>query len=105
MAASLAWLVPAGLILIAAAGVPTERAWQTGLAGVAAVSLSILAFFALGFGLAFGGLGLIHPQNAGFNELIWEWSLLSGTWGPQWGMAGLAGWALGGTAATILPAL
>ena len=46
MAAGLAWLVPAGLILIAAAGVPADRAWQTTLAGVAAASLSVLAFFA-----------------------------------------------------------
>jgi Amt family ammonium transporter len=62
--------------------------------------LSILAFFAVGFGIAFGGLGLIYPQNAGFDGLVWEWSLLSSAWGPQWGMAGLSGWALGGGLAT-----
>lgn len=100
LAASLAWLVPAGFTLMAAAAVPPERAWQTALAGLAAAGLAALAFFLVGFSLAFGGIGLLHPDVAGFSGLVWEWSALGPEWGPTWGMAGLAGWALSGPAAT-----
>lgn len=100
VAAGLAWLIPAGLTLIAAAGVPEERAWQTALAGVAAAGIGTVAFFLTGFGLAFGGIGLARGDVAGLDGLIWEWSLLGGDWGPTWGMMGLRGWALGGPAAT-----
>ena len=100
MAACLAWLVPAGFILVAAAGVPHERAWQTALGGVAGAALGTLLFFAVGFGLAFGGLGLVTPATAGYGDLAMEWTLVSGDWGFQWGMAGLTGWALTGSAAT-----
>lgn len=99
LASSLAWLVPAGLTLIAAASVPARRGWQTALAGVAAAGLAVSAFFAVGFSVAFGGIGLIDWRE-GFSGLVWEWSLLGPEWGPKWGMAGLAGWALTGPAAT-----
>lgn len=99
LAASLAWLLPAGFTLIAAAGVPAERAWHTALAGVAGSGLAVLAFFLAGFAVAFGGVGLVH-SDPGYNGLIWEWTLLGPDWGPDWGMAGLAGWALAGPAAT-----
>ena len=72
IAACLAWLVPAGFILVAAAGVPQQRTWQTALAGVAGASLGVLLFFAVGFGLAFGGLGLVTPSAAGFGSLVWD---------------------------------
>ena len=100
IAACLAWLVPAGFVLVAAAGVPQQRAWQTALAGVAGASLGVLLFFAVGFGLAFGGLGLVTPPTVGFGSLVWEWTLVAGDWGYKWGMAGLNGWALTGPAAT-----
>lgn len=100
LAACLAWLVPAGLILITAAGMPTERARQAALAGVTGMGLAALVYFLFGFGLAFGGVGLLHGQEPGFAGLVWEWSILGPDWGPTWGMAGLAGWALNGAAAT-----
>ena len=100
IAACLAWLVPAGFILLAAAGVAQQRAWQTALAGVAGASLGVLLFFAVGFGLAFGGLGLVTSPAAGYGSLVWEWTLVAGDWGYKWGMAGLNGWALTGPAAT-----
>ncbi|MCS6842777.1 MAG: ammonium transporter [Caldilineales bacterium] len=100
LAASLAWLAPAGFTLMAAAAAPPERAWQTALAGLAAVGLAALAFFLVGFSLAFGGVGLVYPDVPGFGGLVWEWSALGPEWGPTWGMAGLAGWALTGPAAT-----
>ncbi|MEA3337086.1 MAG: hypothetical protein U9R25_14345 [Chloroflexota bacterium] len=100
VAASLAWLVPAGLALIAIAGAAPQRVWRSALGAIAAISLGVLAFFLAGFAIAFGGIGLIQPDVAGFDELVWEWSLMGSEWGPQWGTAGLAGWALAKAAAT-----
>lgn len=100
LAAGLAWLTPAGFVLIAAASAPPDRAWQTALAGPAGVALAALAGFAVGFALAFGGIGLAYAQTPAYSALIWEWSPLSLEWGPNWGVAGLTGWALAGPAAT-----
>ena len=100
LAASLAWLTPAGFLLLATAGAQDARTWQAALGGLAGITLGILAFFVVGFALAFGGLGLIRPAVAGFDGLVWEWTLLAGQWGTQWGMAGMKGWALSGPAAT-----
>ncbi len=100
LAASLAWLVPAGFVLLAAAGAQESRAWQAALGGVAGAALGIALFFLVGFALAFGGIGLAWPNVAGYSELVWEWTLLAGPWGTRWGMAGLSGWALTGPAAT-----
>ncbi len=100
LAASLAWLVPAGLIMLAAAGAREERAWQVALGGVAGAALGIITFFLVGFALAFGGLGLARPDIPGYAGLMWEWTLLAGKWGTHWGMAGMSGWALSGPAAT-----
>lgn len=100
LAASLAWLVPAGFVLLAAAGAQEGRAWQAALGGVAGAALGVALFFAAGFALAFGGLGLVRLDVPGYSGLVWEWTLLAGQWGTRWGMAGLSGWALTGPAAT-----
>lgn len=100
LAASLAWLVPAGFVLLAAAGAQESRAWQAALGGVAGAALGIMLFFLVGFALAFGGLGLAGSTVPGYSGLVWEWTLLAGQWGIRWGMAGLSGWALTGPAAT-----
>lgn len=98
LTASLAWLVPIGFVLLAAAGAD-ERAWQAALGGVAGVALGVLLFFLVGFALAFGGLGLLQADVPGYSGLVWEWTLLAGQWGTRWGMAGMSGWALSGPAA------
>lgn len=100
LAASLAWLVPAGFALLAAAGAQESRAWQAALGGVAGAALGIVLFFLVGFALAFGGIGLTAADVPGYSGLVWEWTLLAGQWGFRWGMAGLSGWALTGPAAT-----
>lgn len=100
LAASLAWLVPAGLIMLAAAGAREDRAWQVALGGVAGAALGVITFFLVGFALAFGGLGLARLDVPGYAGLMWEWTLLAGQWGTHWGMAGMSGWALSGPAAT-----
>ena len=100
LAAALAWLVPAGFVLLAAAGVREGRAWQAALGGVAGAALGVMLFYLVGFALAFGGIGLVRLDVPGYGELVWEWTLLAGEWGTQWGMAGMSGWALSGPAAT-----
>ncbi len=100
LAASMAWLVPAGFVLLAAAGAQESRAWQTALGGVAGAALGVALFYLVGFALAFGGMGLVLPAVPGYSGLVWEWTLLAGQWGTRWGMAGMSGWALSGPAAT-----
>jgi ammonium transporter, Amt family len=100
LAAALAWLVPAGFVLLAAAGAREGRAWQAALGGLAGAALGVALFFLIGFALAFGGIGLVRLDVPGYSELVWEWTLLAGEWGTQWGMAGMSGWALSGSAAT-----
>ena len=100
LATSLAWFVPIGLVLLAAAGVPEGRGWQTALAGVAGAAIGVLAFFVVGFALAFGGIGLVYDKAPELSGLIWEWTVVTQTWGPKWGMVGLSGWAMEGSAAT-----
>ncbi len=95
----LAFLVPIGYALIAAGGLPIERARQAAISFFAALGLAALGYVAVGFALQFGGIGLLYDRP-GFEGLIWEWSLLGPMWGPGWGMAGLAGWGLAGAAAT-----
>ena len=90
LAPSLAMLVPLGLALVALAALPEREARQAALAPLAAFALGVMGYVAIGFGLHYGGIGLIvdHPD---FGKLIWEWSALSEDWGATWGMAGLAG--------------
>ncbi len=100
LAASLAWLVPAGFVLLAAAGAQESRAWQAALGGVAGAALGVALFYLAGFALAFGGIGLVVLGTPGYSELVWEWTLLADQWGTRWGMTGMSGWALTGPAAT-----
>lgn len=95
----LAFLVPLGYALIAASGLTAERARQAAVSFFAAMGLAAVGYVAAGFAFQFGGVGLIHDRP-GFDGLIWEWSALGPTWGPGWGMVGLAGWGLSGAAAT-----
>lgn len=99
VAAGLALLVPAGLILIGSAGLDPSRSWAAALAGLAAIGLAGLGYWAVGFALQFGGVGLFYNDPA-LMGLVWEWSALPENWGSGWGMAGLSGWFLGGEAMT-----
>ena len=101
LTAALALLVPAGFLLIGVAGLPPQRAWNAALGGLAAIGLASAAFWAIGFGLQFGGVGLVYPQ-AGLDRLVWEWSPLSTQWGSGWGVAGLTGWFVSGAGMTSL---
>ncbi len=93
LAAASALLVPIGLVLIGVTGLEPERAWHAALGAIGAVGLAGLAYWAIGFALQFGGIGLayLRPELRG---LVWEWSPLPADWGMGWGVAGLSGWFL-----------
>ena len=95
----LAFLVPLGYALIAVAGLDEGRARHAALSALAALGLAVLGYFAVGFALEFGGVGLAYSMP-GLEELVWEWSALGTTWGAGWGMAGLVGWGMTGPAVT-----
>ncbi|NJN81052.1 MAG: hypothetical protein HC802_01350 [Caldilineaceae bacterium] len=93
--------MPAGLVLIAVANLTAERAWNAALGGVAAIGLAAFGYWAIGYALQFGGVGLVYTQPE-LSALVWEWSPLSSEWGIGWGMAGLSGWFLSGAEITSL---
>ncbi|RLT34808.1 MAG: hypothetical protein DWI57_16105 [Chloroflexi bacterium] len=95
VAAALSFLVPAALILIGAAGIDPQRSWAAALAGLAAIGLAGVGYWAVGFALQFGGVGLFYSEP-GLQGLVWEWSALPASWGSGWGTAGLSGWFLSG---------
>lgn len=95
MTAMIALLVPVGFILIGVAGLAPEHAWNAALGGLAAVGLSTWGYWAIGFAIQFGGIGLVYPDPA-LRQLVWEWSPLAANWGIGWGVAGLSGWFLSG---------
>ncbi len=94
-------LVPAGFVLLASANLSQGSAWNAALGGLAAAGLGAFAYWAVGFALQFGGVGLVY-QNPELRGLVWEWSPLSSDWGIGWGMAGLAGWFVSGAGITVL---
>ena len=96
----LAFLIPLGFTWIAVGGLPPAERWARALvAFLVALGLAAAGYTLVGFALQYGGVGLIH-NRPGYDGLIWEWSALGPTWGPGWGMAGLAGWRLEGPAST-----
>lgn len=101
LAAAVAILTAVGLVLIGVAGLERERAWDAALGAVAAIGLATLAYWAVGFALQFGGVGLVYPRPE-LHGLVWEWSPLSADWGAGWGVAGLSGWLLAGREMTTL---
>lgn len=93
LAAAGALLVPIGLVLIGVSGLAPERAWNAALGAVGAIGLSGLAYWAIGFAIQFGGVGLAYLRPE-LRSLVWEWSPLPAEWGLGWGVAGLSGWLL-----------
>jgi Amt family ammonium transporter len=98
---AIAFLVPVGFILISVAALEGEYAWNAALGGLAAVALAAVAYWAVGFALHFGGVGLVY-NDPGLRQLVWEWSPLSTNWGTGWGVAGLGGWFLSGVNVSVL---
>jgi Amt family ammonium transporter len=94
LAGCLAFLVPVGLTLLASGAASKDKAADVALTSLAAIGLGVLGYFACGFAFQFGGIGLFS-ELPGVEDLIWEWSFLDVSWGPDWGMLGLKGFLLG----------
>ena len=68
-ASGLAFLLPAGFLLVAASSMSAQRAWDAALGGLAAFCLAGLGYWAAGFAFQFGSVGFLytdHPDLSGF---------------------------------------
>lgn len=92
-ASIIAFCLPLGIALIAAGGLPEQRAREATLSLLAALALGTLGYWAVGFGIQFGGVSLAY-HNPGLEELSLAWSALPPSWGPGWAMVGLRGFGL-----------
>ncbi len=88
--AILALLLPAGLILIAGGALAGRRPAKSAVAGLGAVALAAISFWAFGFAFQFGGVGLTSDLP-GLEGLIWEWA---SPFNLDWGVMGLRGFLL-----------
>jgi Amt family ammonium transporter len=92
----LALLLPAGLILVAGGALAGRRPAKSAVAGLGAVALAAISFWAWGFALHLGGVGLVSDLP-GLEGLIWEWASPVNL---DWGVMGLRGFLLLGDAST-----
>ncbi len=97
--AALGWLLPVGILLIVASGMDEEDARESTLTFLLAAGITALLYFAYGFALQFGGVG-IRYRTEGLSGLVWLWTPLDLKWGTGWGMAGIRGFGLLPPAAT-----
>lgn len=93
LAACLALLVPAGLTMIATGASNRKVAPSVAAVGLIAVALGVVVYSVIGFGLQFGGLGLVSDLE-GARDLRSEWSPVDVVWGPGWGLVGLDGFVV-----------
>jgi Amt family ammonium transporter len=88
--AVLALLLPAGLILIAGGALKGRRPAKSAVAGLGALALAAISFWATGFAFHLGGVGLIFDLP-GLEGLVWEWA---SPLNLEWGVMGLRGFFL-----------
>ncbi|MEJ2208123.1 MAG: hypothetical protein P8129_03700 [Anaerolineae bacterium] len=94
--ALMALLLPLGLILIAGGGLAGRRPARSAVAGLGALALAAISFWACGFAFQLGGVGLVSDQP-GLEGLVWEWA---SPLNLDWGVMGLRGFFLAGEAGT-----
>jgi Amt family ammonium transporter len=94
--AILALLLPVGLILIAGGGLAGRRPAKSAVAGLGALALAAISFWACGFAFHLGGVGLV-TDLPGLKGLVWEWA---SPLNLDWGVLGLRGFLLLGEAST-----
>jgi len=94
--AILALLLPAGLILIAGGALKGRRPARSAAAGLGALALAAISFWACGFAFHLGGVGLVSDLP-GLEGLVWEWA---SPFNLDWGALGLRGFFLLGEAST-----
>ncbi len=90
VAACLVFLIPAGLTMMATSASRREVAASVAAVGMIALALGVVVYGVVGFGLQFGGLGLVS-EFEGAQDLRSEWSPVDRVWGPGWGIIGLDG--------------
>lgn len=88
-----AFLVPAGLALLAVGAAEEERAERVATTAVVALASAAIGYYLMGFAVQFGGAAFVSGMP-GLVGLTAEWSPLDLTWGPGWGVIGLRGFAL-----------
>jgi len=88
--AVLALLLPAGLILIAGGALKGRRPAHSAVAGLGALALAAISFWACGFAFYWGGVGLVSDLP-GLEGLVWEWA---SPLNLDWGALGLRGFFL-----------
>jgi Amt family ammonium transporter len=94
--AVLALLLPIGLILLAGGSLAGRRPARSAVAGLGALALAAISFWACGFALQMGGTGLVNDLP-GLQGLVWEWA---SPFNLDWGVMGLRGFFLLNEAAT-----
>ncbi len=87
---ALAWFLPLGVTLVAVGASDSERARHAAVSLPLAMAVAAAGYTLTGFGLQFGGVGLVSEQPA-FASLVSEWSPLDLSQGPGWGLLGLRG--------------
>jgi Amt family ammonium transporter len=91
-----ALLLPAGLILIAGGSLAGRRPAKSAVAGLGALAMAAISYWACGFAFHMGGVGLVSDLP-GLEGLIWEWASPVNL---EWGAMGLRGFFLSGEAST-----
>jgi Amt family ammonium transporter len=94
--AVLALLLPIGLILLAGGGLAGRRPAKSAVAGLGALALAAISFWACGFAFHMGGVGLV-ADLPGLEGLVWEWA---SPFNLDRGVMGLRGFLLLNEAAT-----
>jgi Amt family ammonium transporter len=94
--ALLALLLPAGYILIAGGALRGQRPAKSAVAGLGALALAAIAYWACGFAFHMGGIGLTS-ELPGLEGLVWEWA---SPFNLDWGALGLRGFFLREEAST-----
>jgi Amt family ammonium transporter len=88
--AVLALLLPLGLILIAGGALAGRRPAKSAVAGLGALALSAISYWAVGLAFQLGGVGLVSDLP-GLEGLVWEWA---SPFNLDWGVMGLRGFFL-----------
>ena len=88
--AILALLLPLGLILIAGGALAGRRPAKSAVAGLGALALAAISYWAVGLAFHLGGVGLVSDLP-GLEGLVWEWA---SPFNLDWGVMGLRGFFL-----------
>jgi Amt family ammonium transporter len=96
---TMAFLFPIGLALLAWVSLPLDRSESVAGLATLALALAVIGYFAIGFGLQYGGAAFISDKVE-LQGLDRFFSLMKGNESNYWGIFGLDGFLLSGDAAT-----